>query len=411
MNGSNEACVLNCDMAIIAEHKVEVRRHALLPRHAIFCLILMLFAGVAAFGQTTEPESGDPLGVGKVLVHSKFGGQIFGFDIDQSGTEGVLSEALGSVNAAVETFDQKTGKILKVVIKTQTQDDFITMGVVGTSVGLVEREHVSGGFVVKRTFHLLNPLDVNKFNGLWTPPIGAQHIIMPGGVSRSQGVTNVAVFAYDNSGNFIPYVFSSDVAANTFGPVVKITDSTNFASVPPPIAYDSKTNQAVLGGGDGCFGCRPVIGVVNLTKGTFKEFTGIGFGFVNGIAIDSADGIVCTDTEDDANVEFYDLKTETGFTVVLPGSGEQQFFSGADIEFDPIHKLFLVAQPNSSSASSGSTIYVYDTKGNLKNTFNGFSFNNTFNIIAMHIALNPGKRSGFVDGPDSSVTEIQSFTY
>jgi len=411
MNVSNEACVLNREVAFIAEHKVEVRRHALLPRHAIFCLIAMLFAGVAAFGQTTELESSDPPGVGKVLVHSKFGGQIFGFDIDQNGTEGVLSEALGSVNAAVETFDQKTGKILKVVIKTETQDDFITMGVVGTSVGVVEREHVSGGFVVKRTFHLLNPLDVNKFNGLWTPPIGSQHIIMPGGVSRSQGVTNVAVFAYDNSGNFIPYVFSSDVAANTFGPVVKITDSTNFASVPPPIAYDSKTNQAVLGGGDGCFGCRPVIGVVNLTKGTFKEFTGTGFGFVNGIAIDSADGIVCTDTEDDANVEFYDLKTETGFTVVLPGSGEQQFFSGADIEFDPIHKLFLVAQPNSSSASSGSTIYVYDTKGNLKNTFNGFSFNNSFNVIAMHIALNPGKRSGYVDGPDSGVTEIQSFTY
>jgi len=411
MNVSNEACVLNREVAFIAEHKVEVRRHALLPRHAILCLIAMLFAGVAAFGQTTELESSDPPGVGKVLVHSKFGGQIFGFDIDQNGTEGVLSEALGSVNAAVETFDQKTGKILKVVIKTETQDDFITMGVVGTSVGVVEREHVSGGFVVKRTFHLLNPLDVNKFNGLWTPPIGSQHIIMPGGVSRSQGVTNVAVFAYDNSGNFIPYVFSSDVAANTFGPVVKITDSTNFASVPPPIAYDSKTNQAVLGGGDGCFGCRPVIGVVNLTKGTFKEFTGTGFGFVNGIAIDSADGIVCTDTEDDANVEFYDLKTETGFTVVLPGSGEQQFFSGADIEFDPIHKLFLVAQPNSSSASSGSTIYVYDTKGNLKNTFNGFSFNNSFNVIAMHIALNPGKRSGYVDGPDSGVTEIQSFTY
>ncbi len=411
MNVSNEACVLNREMAFIAEHKVEVRRHALLPRRVIFCLIAMLFAGVAAFGQTTELESSDPPGVGKVLVHSKFGGQIFGFDIDQNGTEGVLSEALGSVNAAVETFDQKTGKILKVVIKTETQDDFITMGVVGTSVGVVEREHVSGGFVVKRTFHLLNPLDVNKFNGLWTPPIGSQHIIMPGGVSRSQGVTNVAVFAYDNSGNFIPYVFSSDVAANTFGPVVKITDSTNFASVPPPIAYDSKTNQAVLGGGDGCFGCRPVIGVVNLTKGTFKEFTGTGFGFVNGIAIDSADGIVCTDTEDDANVEFYDLKTETGFTVVLPGSGEQQFFSGADIEFDPIHKLFLVAQPNSSSASSGSTIYVYDTKGNLKNTFNGFSFNNSFNVIAMHIALNPGKRSGYVDGPDSGVTEIQSFTY
>jgi hypothetical protein len=112
-----------------------------------------------------------------------------------------------------------------------------------------------------------------------------------------------------------------------------------------------------------------------------------------------------------ASVEFYDLKKETGFTVVLPNSGGQQFFSGQDVEFDPIHKLFLIAQENSSSASSGSTIYVYDTKGNLKQTLNGFSFNNTFNVIAMHIAMNPSKRSGFVDGPDSGVTEIQSFTY
>ena len=31
----------------------------------------------------------------------------------------------------------------------------------------------------------------------------------------------------------------------------RITDSNNFASVPPPIAYDSVTNQAILGGGTG----------------------------------------------------------------------------------------------------------------------------------------------------------------
>ena len=411
-----ETSVLTRETKFPTRKKFRFDHHSAAARHALFCLVVLLFAANGVFAQTSEFEPSSSAGAGNVLVHSKFGGQIFGFDIDQNGTEGVLSESQtlsnGNVLAAVETFDQKTGKILKVVIKTETQDDFITMGVVGNSVGLVEREHVEGGFVVKRIFRTLNPLDSNKFTGLWTPPIGSQHIIMPTGVSRSQGVPNVAVFAFDNSDNFVPYVFSSNVAANTFGPVVKIKDANNFGSgVPPSIAYDSKTNQAVLGGGIGCFDCRPVIGVVDLTKGTFKEFTGIGFGFVNGIAIDAADGIAVTDTEDDANVEFYDLKTETGFTVVLPNSGESQFFSGQDVEFDPIHKLFLIAQENSSSSSSGSTIYVYDTKGNLKETLNGFNFNNTFNVIPMHIALNPGKRSGFVDGPDAGVTEIQSFTY
>jgi hypothetical protein len=134
-------------------------------------------------------------------------------------------------------------------------------------------------------------------------------------------------------------------------------------------------------------------------------------GFVNGIAVDSADGIFCTTTEDDAGVEFYNLSTQSGFEVTLPGSQGQQQFSGADVEFDTVNKLFLIAQPDSSSAPSGSTIYVYDIHGNLQETINGFNFSNTFNIIPAHIAIHPSQRSGFVDGPDSGVTEIQSFTY
>ena len=378
---------------------------------------LLLFSA-ATFGQTGDFQPNLSPGPTGVLVHSRFGGQIFGFDIDQNGTEGLLAEAKtlpnGNVLAAVETFDQATGNILDVVALAQpssTQDDFVTMGVAGNSVGLFEHEHVSRFTVTSRTFSTLNPLSGNRVNGAWTPPIGAQHIIMPAGVSRSQGIPNVAVFAYDNSGQFIPWVFSSNVANNTFGPVVHITDSTNFGSVPPPIAYDSVTNQAVLGGGTGEFGRRPIIGLVDLTAGSFSEFVGVGFGFVNGIAIDSADGIFCTDTEDDAGVEFYTLSTQTGFEVTLPGSQGQQQFSGADVEFDSVHKLFLIAQPTSSSAPSGSTIYVYDIHGNLQETINGFSFSNTFNVVPAHIALHPSQRSGYIDGPDTGVTELQNFTY
>jgi len=385
------------------------RKHKMTLQLSVF-LTSMLLCGTAAFAQSTRT-----IGVGKVIVHSKFGGQIFGFDIDQNGSEGVLSEALfqsnGNVLAAVETFDQKSGTILKVVTETQTQDDFITLGVVGTSVGLVEHEHVVSLLNVKRIFNIMNPLSGNKITGMWTPPIGTSHLIEPTGVSRSQGEPNVAVFAIDNSGNFTPWVFSSNVGANTFGPVVHITDSFNFGSVPPAMAYDSVTNQAILGGGDGCFGCLPVIGLVDLTAGTFSEFTGFGFGFVNGIAVDAADGIFCTTTEDDAGVEFYNLATQTGIEVTLPNSGSQQIFSGADVEFDPIHKLFLVAQPVSSSSASGSTIYVYTPSGVLKETLNGFSFSNVGNVVPAHIALHPNLRLGYVDGPDAGVTEIRSFTY
>jgi hypothetical protein len=395
-----------------------ILRFCAICRCLLLCLAPLILWSAVALAQTDEFPPNPAAGPTGTLVHSKFGGQIFGFDIDQNGTEGLLAESKtlsnGNVLAAVETFDQATGNILNVVQLAQPNhpnDDFITLGVVGNSVGLFEHEIVSVLYVTSRTFGTLNPLSSNRVNGAWTPPIGGQHIIMPAGVSRSQGVPNVAVFAYDNSGQFIPWVFSSNVANNTFGPIVKITDSTNFGSVPPPIGYDSVTNQAILGGGTGAFGRRPIIGLVGLTAGSFSEFEGVGFGFVNGLAVDSADGIFCTTTEDDAGVEFYNLSTQTGFVVTLPGSGGQQFYSGADVEFDSVHKLFLVAQPNSSSAPSGSTIYVYDTNGNLQETINGFSFSNAFTVIPAHIALHPSQRSGFVDGPDSGVTEIQGFTY
>ncbi|HTZ83302.1 MAG TPA: hypothetical protein VMB66_08940 [Candidatus Acidoferrales bacterium] len=381
----------------------------------VIAALLALLSGLStlAVAQIDSFQSNPAVGPNNIFVHSKFGGQIFGFDIDQNGTEGILAESKlesnGNLIAAVETFDQNTGKTLSVVTETQDQDDFITLGVVGTSVGLFEHEHEVSFLHVQRTFSTVNPLTANKITGKWTPPIGTQHLLSE--VSRTQGATNNAIFAYDNSGNFIPWVFSSNVGANTFGPIIKITDSLNFGSVPPPMAYNTQTNQAILGGGDGCFGCLPVIGVADLGKGTFSEFTGIGFGFVNGIAVDSADNIACTTTEDDASVEFYDLATDSGFTVVLPNSGEQQIFSGADVEFDSIHKLFLVAQPTSSSSPKGSTIYVYDTAGNLQETLNGFSFSNSFNVVAAHIAINPSKRTGFIDGPSAGVNEIQGFTY
>jgi hypothetical protein len=376
---------------------------------------VFVFAAVASFAQSDSFPFNPAAGPNNIFVHSKFGGQIFGFDIDQNGTEGVLAESLilsnGNIEAAVETFDQATGKILDVVTKTTNQDDFIGLGVVGTSVGLYEHEHEVSLLHVQRTFSTINPLSANKTTGSWTPPLGSTHLLSE--VSRNQGSTNNAVFAQDNSGStFIPWVFSSNVAKNTFGPVIKVNDSFNFGSVVPPMAYNTVTNQAVLGGGNGCFGCPPVLGLVDLTKGTLTEFNGSGFGFINGIAVDSADNIACTTTEDDATVEFYDLTTRNPTAVVLlPGSGGQQIFSGADVEYDATHKLFLVAQPVSSSSTSGSTIYVYDTKGNLQETLNGFSFSNASNVIPMHIALKPGTRTGFVDGPSGNVNEVQGVTY
>ena len=76
-----------------------------------FCILLLSIFGTFAIvvnAQSAEPPANP------VIVNTKFGGQIFGFDIDQNGIEGILSEAQtlsnGKVLAAVETFDQKTAR-------------------------------------------------------------------------------------------------------------------------------------------------------------------------------------------------------------------------------------------------------------------------------------------------------------
>ena len=368
--------------------------------------LLTVFACALANAQSTAAPADT------VFVHSKFGGQIFGFDIDQNGTEGILSEAQtlgnGDVLAAVETFDQRTGKILKVIAKKQSQDDFVTLGVVGNGVGLVDYEHEVRFLDVKRYFPMLNPLTANKFTSLWTPPLGKTHLLM--GVSRNQGDPNTAFFAYDNGNTFQPWVFTSNVAANTFSQTVIPNDDRFSFGVPPVIGYDSQKNVAVIAQDFGSPTDVPEIGLIDLTAGTFDEFTGVGLGLVNGIAVDSDDHIACTTTEIDYSVEFYDLQNRTGFSEFLPNA-TNQLFSGADVEYDPIHKVFLIAQPISSTAPNGSSIHVYDTKGNFIESINGLSFSNAFNIIPAHIALHPSKRAGFIDGPDPGVTEIQSFKY
>src|SRR5215471_11635742 len=140
------------------------------------CLLVMALPSGAQ-----ETQNISTPGAQQIFVHSKFGGRIFGFDVDQNGSVGILSEAQdlsnGNVLAAVEAFDQKTGRILRVLAETQSQDDFVTLGVVGNSAGLVEHEHVTSLFHVQRIFKVIDPVSGKQFTGTWTPPIGTKHLI------------------------------------------------------------------------------------------------------------------------------------------------------------------------------------------------------------------------------------------
>jgi hypothetical protein len=372
--------------------------------------VILLCGGLTIAVAAQTPVSKPSIGPGKVVVHSALGGFILGYDIDQTGSEGLLSEALtlgdGNADVAIETFDQKTGKIIKIVTQQQdSKNDFVTFGIFGNHVGLAEFEHVTTLFVDKRVYATLNPLNSNKITGKWTPPFKKSFDIIRG-AAVSQGSANTAMLGFVNSGNsFSSYVFSSNVGANTFGPLIRVTDTVFDWDNSPVIAIDTATNQAVLGGSNGCFGCTTEIGMVDLTTGELTEFEGLGFGFVNGIAVDSNTGIACTATEDDFSVEFYDLAKQTGTIVVLPGATNQSQ-SGLDVEVDPIHKLFLVGQEFSSTSRFGSSIQVFDEQGNFVESLNGFNLP----ASPAYMALHPSERAGYVI-VTPQLTTLQSFTY
>jgi hypothetical protein len=383
------------------------RMSGLLAAMAPSFLLCFLTSAVATAQSPAGLNSADhlaPIGPGNVIVTPKFGGYILGFDIDPTGTEGLLSEFNtlqdGNFFIATETFDQKTGKILKVLAKeNDTQNNYVTRGVFGKHVGLDEFYQP-----IKHTFPAVKPLSANKFTGTWTPPLTNHDLLYSIRDDQESPEVAVLTFKISNGGPEYATVFASNVAANTFGPKIVVKDPIFSLYYLPVLAFDNKTDEALLAAN--CPNCSPDIALVDLKTGKIRKFAGIGFGSANGIAVDSDTGIAVTTTVADAGVEFYDLAKQTGFEVTLPCSNGEEDASGADVEFDALHKLFLVQQVY-NLCDQFSRLYVYDEKGNVVETLTGFQI---LPVSPTLIALHPSDRSGFVFA--SRLAEaLQSFTY
>ena len=352
---------------------------------------------------------------GKV-IHTADGGQVFGFDVDRAGDDGLLASSQtvspqGQVKSSVEIFSQSTGAITKVVARTDTMDDFVALGIVAGDVGVTEHEHVKSLFDVVRSFHLLDPVTQQTFNARWTPPNGPNIIVEQ--VPENQTTAQDVVFAIAKADDS-PLLFGSDIAANTSGKILRIDPNLFCLCDQPQFADDTATGLAVFGtspDGGNVGGQVPVIGTIDLTTGKMKAFAGVRIppfnsGFVNGIAVDPSTGIACTTTELDASVEFYELSTGAGIAVQLPGSGGNQFNTGETVAVDAVHHLFLVVQPNGTVGPQGdSVIDIYDEKGVLRKSITGFR---AFSVTP-GIAVNPTTRTGFVSGPTPDA--ITEFSY
>jgi hypothetical protein len=133
-------------------------------------LTIVVLAACSAGGGTTPASiaapnrvaAGNKVGPGKILS-TKDGGQIYGYDVDQNGTDGILASAkqlnTSSFAVSVETFDTKTATIAKSFgvysgPKTTYEDD----GIFENDISLVTRFNIpTGQFYPKRRYFVVNP--------------------------------------------------------------------------------------------------------------------------------------------------------------------------------------------------------------------------------------------------------------
>jgi hypothetical protein len=387
------------------------------------CSALAFFALAAPVGaRTVRPaaplRAARAVGLGKILTTAD-GGQIFGFDINQAGDDGVLASSQtikpnGELLVSVETFDQDTGRILKSFAKYRgKQNSYGVDGIFAGDVGLVTHYFEPKNSIYSiRYYDVMNPVSGGKFTGRWTPPIKDVDVQL---IAENQTTTTSVLYAIELKNNDVPDLFVSNIAANTFGPVIHLDPDLFSLEYDPQLGQYTAANQAVLAlspdaGEVG--GSAPLNVLVDLSSGKTIMFNGFnggpyGAGAVNGLAVDPNTGVAATTTELNAQVEFYDLAKRAGIEAVqLPCTGpSSQLSSGAGITVDPLNKLFLVTEQLYCNGNQGSALIVYNERGHLIETITGFSFVGA----EPPVAINPSKRMGWAWGPGFS--HLQQFFY
>jgi hypothetical protein len=358
------------------------------------------------------------IGPGKILS-TKDGGQIFGFDIDQHGGDGIFASSKdtsqpGVYKVSVDTFDQNTGVVTSSFARyTGTRNSYSVDGIFAGDVALVTHYiEPKGSIYAIRKYETVNPVTAKTFTGKWTPPVSDVDVLLS---ADNQATTTSVVFAIELKNQDKPDLIVSNVAANTFSKLIHLEPNLFGLGNGPQLGQYTAANLAVIalspdGGTVG--GSAPVNILIDLNTGKTTQFNGynnggLHAGYVNGLAVDPNTGVAATDTELNAQVEFYDLTKRTGIAAVqLPCTGNtDQSNSGAGITVDPVNKLFLVTDPFYCNGSAGSALVVYDEKGNLVETITGFKFA----IAEPPVAINPSKRMGWAFGPQFS--QLQQFFY
>jgi hypothetical protein len=365
------------------------------------------------------PRRPTKVGLGATLTTSD-GGEIFGFDVNQNGTDGVLASAQtvtasGELLVSMETFDQNSGAITKTFKREKTKvNSYSVDGIAAGDVALVTHYiQPKGSIFAIRKYDVMNPVTAGKFNGKWDSPIDDINVQQ---MAENQSPTTSLLFAIELKKQDNPILVMTDLSGKKKTSTVFQLDANLFGGADGPVLGQyTAANEAIfaLSPDAGAVGGSPPLNVIiDLATGKSTQFNGYnnGYyhaGYVNGMAVDPNTGISATATELNAQVEFYNMNTMQGIAAVqLPCTGStDQGSAGSGIAVDPINKLFLVSEMFYCDGSQGSAIVVYDESGNYVESITGFKFF----IDEGPAAINPNTRTGWAFGPTFS--QLQQFFY
>src|SRR3984885_885468 len=203
----------------------------------LMVLIGLIVGSQSATAQTANVGGGRRGKLGKVLS-SAYGGQIFGFDVNQNGDDGIIDDAVslsnGGLKSAIETFDISTGKITKIVktlVSKTSNDELVTFGIGGNDVGLVDEERVTikNQHVTRNDlFYPLNPVAGQEITGSWTLPDSKNALLSQLAQNQTSSTQLAVVFRFSGS-NSVPWLYLTDLATNTiFKSIFMTTVQTNL---------------------------------------------------------------------------------------------------------------------------------------------------------------------------------------
>ena len=129
------------------------------------------------------------------------GGQIFGFDVNRSGNDGVLASTGSGAQISVQTFNATTGKsprrsASRRGIRCQKGDDYVTDGIFAGDVALLDFQRAGkpGSTPAKDMYRVMNPTAGKKFTGTWKPTIKLFNIMQ---WAVNQDTSTSVVYGYE----------------------------------------------------------------------------------------------------------------------------------------------------------------------------------------------------------------------